>query len=68
MYYEYKISEGRLWVRSTPTGEWQTAIGGIANGVNALLILDEQQRQEVFRLFCTHCGVPDPRCQCWNDE
>lgn len=26
------------------------------------------QRVELAGLFCTHCGVLDPRCQCWNDE
>lgn len=23
---------------------------------------------DVFEGYCRHCGTPDPRCQCWNDE
>lgn len=30
--------------------------------------LTDDQRVELAGLFCTHCGVLDPRCQCWNDE
>ncbi len=48
--------------------EWAKATVGHAQAVGALRELTEAQRMEVFRLFCTHCGSDNPRCQCWNDE
>lgn len=39
-----------------------------ATAVNSLMALTDDQRMEVFGLFCMHCGDNNPRCQCWNDE
>lgn len=30
--------------------------------------LTDEQRQELFSNYCSHCGCTDPGCQCWNDE
>ncbi len=35
--------------------------------------LGDKDREELIvcilpSLFCVHCGIEDPRCQCWNDE
>jgi hypothetical protein len=30
--------------------------------------MSDEERMDVFRNFCTHCGSDDPRCQCWSDE
>lgn len=30
--------------------------------------LTNEQRLELFNLFCLHCGCDDPTCQCSNDE
>jgi hypothetical protein len=38
---------------------------GIAAAVSAMT---DEQRLELFGNYCTHCGCPDPTCQCWNDE
>lgn len=39
---------------------------------HALKAMSDQQRIEFFSdmtgEYCTSCGRPDPRCQCWNDE
>ena len=43
----------------------------IAEIRDALLLLSENERLEVFRGFCQCCGdyYGDERpCQCWNDE
>ncbi len=48
--------------------QWAKASIGRAFAINYLRALTEEQRVDVFRLFCTHCGRYDPRCQCWNDE
>ena len=30
--------------------------------------LSDDERMEVMREYCRHCGSDNPRCQCWNDE
>lgn len=30
--------------------------------------MTEEQRLELFDMFCKECGSDDPDCQCWNDE
>jgi hypothetical protein len=30
--------------------------------------LSDDERLELFSLYCRSCGVKDPRCQCGNDE
>ena len=36
--------------------------------VNCLMALTDEQRMDVFSLFCKSCGSNDQKCQCWNDE
>jgi hypothetical protein len=36
--------------------------------VAAMQMLSDEERMEIMRNFCRHCGNDDPRCQCWNDE
>jgi len=31
-------------------------------------LLSEEQRRELFSMFCKECGSDDPKCQCWNDD
>lgn len=71
MYYEEKIIDGKLHCRITPDGEWRRIHGEKANAVSNLLLLSDQQRLDVFRFFCCHCGRLEtgPRpCQCNNDD
>jgi hypothetical protein len=68
MFYEEKLFDGVLMCRSTPTGEWRPATTPYASAVNALMLLTHDQRLEAFGFFCSHCGIDDPKCQCWNDE
>lgn len=28
----------------------------------------DEERCELFSLFCKHCGSKDNKCKCWNDE
>lgn len=30
--------------------------------------LNDDERVELFRLYCVYCGSTDPGCQCWNDD
>ncbi len=30
--------------------------------------LSGDQRVEIIRTFCIHCGDLNPGCQCWNDD
>lgn len=39
-----------------------------AGVVASVAAMTDEQRMELFANYCTHCGCPDPRCQCWNDE
>lgn len=34
----------------------------------ALDAMTDDERMDLFRLYCRYCGCDDPRCQCWNDE
>ena len=36
--------------------------------IEALKTLTPDERLKVFDAFCSHCGIDDPRCHCWNDE
>jgi len=36
--------------------------------VTAMQTWTDEQRMDVLREFCRHCGDKDPYCQCWNDE
>jgi len=35
---------------------------------NQLYVLSDDERMQIFNLFCKHCGSIDRSCQCWNDE
>lgn len=30
--------------------------------------LTYEQKENLFKKYCKHCGDKNPRCQCWNDE
>ncbi len=30
--------------------------------------LSDEERMEIFRVYCISCGSKDPNCKCWNDE
>ncbi len=70
MYYEYKIVDGQLMVRNEPRGEWKPIYNPVADAVNILSALTDDERLEVMRSFCHSCGCieGDRPCQCWNDE
>lgn len=68
MYYEEKFINGVLHYRTSPSGEWSKAVCRKAVAANALFGLIDEERTQVFGLFCKHCGSNDPRCQCWNDD
>jgi hypothetical protein len=68
MYYEEKIINGILHYRGTPRGEFLVKEGSVANAVNLLTALSEEQRNKIFGYFCKHSGSDNPRCSCWNDE
>lgn len=36
--------------------------------VAAMRTWTDEQRMDVLREFCRHCGDTDPYCQCWNNE
>ena len=68
MFYEEKFIDGKLMFRTTPKGEWEHKTTSVALVANQLILMTDDERVELFSLFCTHCGSDDPRCQCWNDE
>lgn len=70
MYYEERMINGLLHIRTTPNGEWRLPVQGKAKIVNDLLQLSDEQRKEVFEHFCTHCGDINPPggCVCMKDE
>lgn len=34
----------------------------------ALDSLTEDQRVAIFKNYCVHCGDPNPKCKCSNDD
>jgi hypothetical protein len=36
--------------------------------VDSLDRLTDKERMEIFSCYCCKCGMPNPKCQCWNDE
>jgi hypothetical protein len=68
MFYQDRFTNGRLFCRTSPDGEWVPAVGPVADAVNALLGVSREDRLEIFARFCSSCGRSDPKCQCWNDE
>lgn len=68
MYYEEKFIDGKLMYRNTPEGDWHIKHNAYAKVANRVYSLSDEERMEVFSLFCTHCGSDNPRCHCWNDK
>ena len=68
MYYEEKFINGVLHYRTSPSGEWSKAAGRKAVAANALFGLIDEDRAQVFGLFCKPCASIDLWCQCWNDD
>jgi len=68
MFYEEKIINGKLFSRTTPTGEWRLVKGIKADAIHALVLLTDEQRLSVFKHFCKHCGSNNPKCQTSIDE
>lgn len=68
MHYS-RIVDGQFQVRGE-NGEWQIVYNPVANIVNAMIALTDDERLEVMRCFCRGCGAVQPEfmsCQCWND-
>jgi hypothetical protein len=40
----------------------------LQSAMKSLKSLTNEERMELWRDYCTHCGSDDPKCQCWNDE
>ena len=57
MYYEEKFIDGKLMFRNTPDGYWMEKTTAVAIVANQVLRLSEEERHELFHLFCTHCGT-----------
>ena len=68
MYYEEKFIDGKLMFRTMPDGYWMEKTTAVSIVANQVLRLNEEERQELFGLFCIHCGSSDPTCWCWRDE
>jgi len=68
MYYEEKFIDGILWWRGTPDGKWKIKGGLMAMLANQLYVLSDDERMQIFNLFCKHCGSTNRSCHCWNDE
>jgi hypothetical protein len=68
MFYEEKIINGVLHYRTSPNGQWQPSKSNKAAAINALMLLSDEERIEVFRGFCVHCGDKNPQCVCMKDE
>jgi len=68
MEFEEKLIYGALHYRTNKNDYWHIASGNLANIVNSLYKLSDDDRMQIFNLFCKHCGSTDSNCQCWNDE
>lgn len=67
--------ERKLWAaRFKATEKTLASLAAIKarrEGRTAWLLLNDMtpdQRMEVFRKFCRHCGGEGSGCKCWNDE
>jgi hypothetical protein len=40
----------------------------VQEAVHLLNALTADQRKDVFRSYCVHCGDTDPMCRCWDDS
>lgn len=68
MYYEERIIRNRLCYRTSPDGQWVALRNKITDSFNALILLTDEERLEVFSKFCVHCGSLDPKCFCMCDD
>ena len=68
MYYEEKFIDGKLMFRHMPDAEWQEITTAVAIVANQVSKLNDEERKELFGLFCVHCGSTDSRCCCWDDS
>lgn len=68
MYYEEKFIMGILMCRTSPDGAWEPSKTSHTQAANDIYKLTEEERMQVFNLFCMYCGSADPFCTCWNDE
>lgn len=61
--------DGTLWQRCEAcNGTGEEPDKDVAQAVAMLEQLNEDQRLEVFRNFCVHCGKDDLPCYCMRDE
>jgi hypothetical protein len=56
MYYEEKIVDGTLYIKTSPDGEWVASQSNVAYLIYELSKLDEAERLAVFMRFCLTCG------------
>jgi hypothetical protein len=68
MYFEQKIIDGKLMVRTSPNGEWYVPAGPVPPIIEAFMALEADARANVLQLLakevCTDCGLAltDPDC------
>jgi len=71
MFYQEKVVDGRLFSRTSPTGEWVELQTPRGLAFKALAALGQDDRDELFGHFCRACNQLHPtsgKCVCWNDE
>ena len=68
MYFEQKIIDGRLMIRTSPDGEWRVPAGPVPPIIESFMALEADARANVLKLLtgvvCTECGLEldDPDC------
>jgi hypothetical protein len=68
MFFEQKIINGKLMIRTSPDGEWYVPAGPVPPVVEAFMALEADARANVLKLLaetvCTKCGMnlTDPDC------
>ena len=68
MYFEQKIIDGKLMIRTSPNGEWYVPSGPVPPIIQAFMALESDARAYVLQLLtkevCLHCGLflTDPDC------
>ena len=68
MYFEQKIIDGKLMIRTSPDGEWRVPAGPVPPIVEAFMALEAVRRAYVLQLLtkevCVQCGLhlTDPDC------
>lgn len=64
---ETRIIDGQLMIRVMPSEKWVPLYNPVADLVNQMLALPEEDRWEVMGYFCGGCGAVSP-CACQRDE